>query len=182
MAAAMQNTITLSTLDVAPWVSSARGESANASSRRPRRPLVTAVIEDDHEHRDEEQQVVEALVRREVPSTDRDLGAGRREAQGGEPEHPVACVEDLLEQDAEAERRQREVHPRHPHRRNGDERAHGNGDQRREHAAPATRASRPGRRSARTPPHRPPRTRDGTARSARSASRAIRATGTGSRR
>src|SRR6476661_2230047 len=44
IAAAMQNTITLSTLDVAPWVSSARGESANASSNRPRRPFVSAVM------------------------------------------------------------------------------------------------------------------------------------------
>ena len=39
MAAAMQNTMTLSTLEVAPWVSSASGESAIASSRRPSRPL-----------------------------------------------------------------------------------------------------------------------------------------------
>jgi hypothetical protein len=43
MAEAIQYTTTFNTLEVVPWVSNANGESAIASRRRPKRPLLIAV-------------------------------------------------------------------------------------------------------------------------------------------
>ena len=96
-------------LIVVPWVWSANGESAMPRSRRPRRLRWITADRDgrrDHAH---EHEVVEARVRL------RERRAGRSDRPEA-AEHEVRPVEEQLQDEAEAQSREREEHPRHPHR------------------------------------------------------------------
>ena len=78
--AVMQKTSTFMTLVVAPWVSRATGRVGQALRRRPMRPRKMAVHDDDGQHHEDQEQVVEALVGVEVPAEDGDVGPGGRDA------------------------------------------------------------------------------------------------------
>ena len=109
-----------------PMVATATGASDSPRSTRPRRERWIATMTsavNDHEREAEE--VVVGVAR------------GERRARhlppvGEDREHEPLRVEQLLDHDAEAERRQRQEEAGEPDRRDGDERADGHGDQCRE--------------------------------------------------